>query len=102
MFRFNTLRIDLKPMKGVVVRGKTPTEQVVTDLGVRLAIGWKSFLLGLLFVTLKVTGHISWPWLWVTMPFWLGPLIGLGMLLGIACFLLVFLVVAGIVVLLDR
>lgn len=27
-------------------------------------------LLGLLFVGLKLTGHIAWPWLWVLAPFW--------------------------------
>jgi hypothetical protein len=27
-------------------------------------------LLGLLFVALKLTGQIAWPWLWVLAPFW--------------------------------
>ena len=26
----------------------------------------------LLFVALKLTGHISWSWWWVTSPLWLG------------------------------
>lgn len=30
-----------------------------------------SGLLGVLFVGLKLTGHISWPWLWVLSPFWI-------------------------------
>ena len=29
-------------------------------------------LLGLLFVTLKLTGVIAWSWFWVTSPFWGG------------------------------
>lgn len=29
-------------------------------------------LLGILFVGLKLTGYITWPWLYVTMPFWGG------------------------------
>lgn len=29
-------------------------------------------LLGVVFVTLKLTGHISWSWWYVTMPFWGG------------------------------
>jgi len=29
-------------------------------------------LLGVLFVGLKLTGHIDWPWWLVTMPFWGG------------------------------
>lgn len=29
-------------------------------------------LLGVVFVTLKLTGVINWSWLWVTAPFWGG------------------------------
>ena len=28
-------------------------------------------LLGVLFIGLKLTGYISWPWLWVLSPFWI-------------------------------
>lgn len=28
-------------------------------------------LLGLIFVTLKLVGVITWPWIWVLSPFWL-------------------------------
>lgn len=28
-------------------------------------------LLGLVFVTLKLTGVIAWSWLWVLAPFWI-------------------------------
>lgn len=28
-------------------------------------------LLGVLFVGLKLTGHITWPWVWVLAPFWM-------------------------------
>lgn len=27
-------------------------------------------LLGVLFVGLKLTGHIDWSWWWITLPFW--------------------------------
>ncbi len=27
--------------------------------------------LGLIFIALKLMGHISWSWLWVLSPFWL-------------------------------
>jgi len=27
-------------------------------------------VLGIVFVTLKLTGHIDWSWWWVTLPFW--------------------------------
>lgn len=29
-------------------------------------------LFGVLFVGLKLTGHIDWSWWWVTLPFWGG------------------------------
>lgn len=29
-------------------------------------------LLGLVFITLKLTGFIDWSWLWVLAPFWVG------------------------------
>lgn len=28
-------------------------------------------LLGLLFIGLKLTGHVAWSWWWVLAPFWL-------------------------------
>ena len=31
-------------------------------------------VLGLIFITLKLTGVIAWSWLWVLLPFW-GPLV---------------------------
>ena len=36
-------------------------------------------VLGLIFVTLKLTGAISWSWLWVLLPLW-GP-VALGLVL---------------------
>jgi len=38
-------------------------------------------LLGVVFVTLKLTGYIDWSWWYVTMPFWLGLAFGLSLLL---------------------
>lgn len=40
-------------------------------------------ILGLIFITLKLTGHITWSWLWVLSPFWI----------PIAVALLIFLIV---------
>ena len=37
-------------------------------------------LLGVLFIGLKLTGYITWPWVWVLAPFWLGPAILLALL----------------------
>jgi len=34
-------------------------------------------LLTVLFIGLKLTGHITWPWVWVLSPIWISLLIGL-------------------------
>lgn len=41
-------------------------------------------LLGLLFITLKSTGHVDWSWWWVLAPFWIPAVIGVGFLLLVA------------------
>lgn len=41
-------------------------------------------LLGVLFVGLKLTGYINWPWVWVLSPFWIPIVILLGVLLVLA------------------
>ena len=28
-------------------------------------------ILGLIFITLKLTGYITWSWMWVLSPFWI-------------------------------
>lgn len=38
-------------------------------------------LLTVLFVALKLTGHIAWSWLWVLSPIWLPIVVILGFLL---------------------
>lgn len=43
-------------------------------------------ILGLIFITLKLTGYIAWSWLWVLSPFWI-PLA-----IALAIFLVVFIV----------
>lgn len=37
-------------------------------------------LLTVLFVGLKLTGHITWPWVWVLSPLWISALLGLTIL----------------------
>lgn len=37
-------------------------------------------LLGLAFIVLKLTGHITWSWWWVLAPFWMPVVILLGFL----------------------
>ncbi len=38
-------------------------------------------LLGVLFVGLKLTGYITWSWLWVLAPFWIPLIIGIVVIL---------------------
>lgn len=47
-------------------------------------------LLGLIFVTLKLTGHITWSWWLVTLPFWGGLALVIGLSLVIAIIGLIF------------
>jgi uncharacterized protein (DUF983 family) len=46
-------------------------------------------LLTVLFVGLKLTGHITWPWVWVLSPIWISALIAL-------TFLVIFVILAVI------
>lgn len=39
-------------------------------------------ILALIFITLKLTGHIEWSWWWVLAPIW-GPLAIISVILGI-------------------
>ena len=45
-------------------------------------------ILGLIFITLKLTGHITWSWLWVLAPFWIP--ICIAVLIGIIVFIVAF------------
>lgn len=52
-------------------------------------------LLTVLFIGLKLTGHIAWSWVWVLSPLWIGTALGLA-------FLFLFLAFAAIVALFNR
>ena len=45
------------------------------------------FLLFLVFLILKLTGHIDWSWWWVTSPLWIGFILGV-VILGIMYYLM--------------
>lgn len=47
-----------------------------------------SSLLGVLFVGLKLTNHITWPWIWVLAPFWI-PVVACLILLLVAAILVI-------------
>lgn len=46
-------------------------------------------LLGIVFIVLKLTGHITWSWWWVTVPFWGGLALFLGIILIVFLFALI-------------
>lgn len=66
---------------------KSESEQPVAETkseSTSLAISNLSVsLLGILFVGLKLTGHIGWSWWWVTAPFWGPAVVGLLFAIGI-------------------
>lgn len=47
-------------------------EQVSQVVNVTRASTPWSFLIGLVFVVLKLTGHVAWSWWIVTLPFYIG------------------------------
>ena len=50
-------------------------------------------VLGLIFITLKLTGHITWSWWWVLAPFW-GPvalILTAGLIVGLGAMILTLL-----------
>jgi hypothetical protein len=47
-------------------------------------------VLTLIFVTLKLIGEITWPWVWVLAPLW----IGYGILVAIFIIVMLFIVLA--------
>lgn len=58
-----------------------------TQTTTRIGPGFLS-LLTLLFIGLKLTGHIDWSWLWVLAPFWIpaAVVLVLFLILGAATF----------------
>jgi hypothetical protein len=56
------------------------------DNKVTIGNGWFASVLGLIFITLKLTGVITWSWWWVLSPFWI----------PVAIFLVAFLVIITI------
>jgi hypothetical protein len=54
-----------------------------TNRQFRLGVSFAD-LLGLLFVGLKLTGHIDWSWLWVLAPFWITFLLAFALILAFA------------------
>lgn len=38
-------------------------------------------LLTILFIALKLTGHVAWPWAWVLSPLWISTALALALLI---------------------
>jgi hypothetical protein len=49
-------------------------------------------LLTVLFIGLKLTGHITWSWIWVLSPLWIGPLT----VLSLIAFVFMTVVIGGL------
>ena len=47
---------------------------------------WFFWILGLIFIVLKLTDYIDWSWWWVLSPFWLYPIIATAAYLVIAMY----------------
>lgn len=48
-----------------------------------IQIPWAS-ILGLLFITLKLTNHIDWSWWWVLAPFWISLILTVVLIIGVS------------------
>lgn len=46
-------------------------------------------LLTIVFVVLKLTGHIDWSWWWVLSPLWISGLVVLGIVIGMITIVLI-------------
>ena len=55
-----------------------------------------SGLLAILFIGLKLTGHITWAWLWVLSPLWIPLCIVLGVLVVVLVFALLVAIVRAL------
>lgn len=53
-------------------------------------------VLGLIFITLKLTGHVAWSWLWVLSPFWISFALGFCALVLLSVLQALFGAAAGI------
>lgn len=67
-----TIPVNTSPQMPHRSRRNSPTMSSSSSSG----IGF-SGLLTVLFIGLKLTGHITWPWIWVLSPLWISVLIGI-------------------------
>ena len=60
------------------VPNKTSMSNKSSSSTVSSGMGFSGWLT-ILFIGLKLTGHITWPWVWVLSPLWISLLIGLSL-----------------------
>ena len=46
-------------------------------------------LLTIVLITLKLTGHIDWSWIWVLSPLWLGAAVGIAIFGALTLFVVI-------------
>jgi hypothetical protein len=76
---FETVTGGLTPPFLWSILTSVETKQMSNSSSSSSGIGFPG-LLTVLFVGLKLTGHITWPWVWVLSPLWISLLIGLTVL----------------------
>lgn len=71
---------------------------------VQVSSGGISFLglLFILFLGLKLTGHIDWSWWWVTAPLWGPPALSLAIFAALCIIAAIVLIIVGIVLLILK
>jgi hypothetical protein len=76
---FETVTWGLTPPFLWSIMTSVETKQMSNSSSSSSGIGFPG-LLTVLFIGLKLTGHITWPWVWVLSPLWISLLIGLTVL----------------------
>lgn len=47
-------------------------------------------LLTIVFIALKLTGVIAWPWIWVLAPIWISAVVAIGVLIAVLTWIVAF------------
>lgn len=47
-------------------------------------------LLTIVFIALKLTGLITWPWIWVLAPIWISAVVAIGVLIAVLAWIVAF------------
>ena len=47
-------------------------------------------VLTIVFIVLKLTGLITWPWIWVLAPIWISAVVAIGVLIAVLAWIVAF------------